>query len=284
MTIKEIHTKYLQTLKQIYSEGEASKMTEMIFEYTAQINKQQIIIKVEEELDETIEKQLQEALEKLLQHYPVQYIIGETWFYNLKFIVNKTVLIPRPETEELVFEAIQFLKNNDSKKVIDIGTGSGCIPISIKKNIETANIISLDISEAALDIAKKNAILNNVSIDFRQINFLNENDYKELGEYDLIISNPPYIPEQEEQIMDKNVTLHEPHIALFVPQQEPLLFYKKILSFAEKHLAANGKIMLEIHEDLANETAALFTAKNYSVEIKKDMQGKDRMLIIYRYP
>jgi release factor glutamine methyltransferase len=283
MTIKEIHTKYLQTLKQIYSEGEASKMTEMIFEHTAQINKQHIILKGEEELDETIEKQLQEALEKLLQHYPVQYIIGETWFYNLKFIVNKTVLIPRPETEELVLEAIQFLKNNGSKKVIDIGTGSGCIPISIKKNIETANIISLDISEAALDIAKKNAILNNVHIDFRQIDFLNEDGYEELGEYDLIISNPPYIPEQEELIMDKNVTLHEPHIALFVPQQQPLLFYQKILSFAEKHLAANGKIMLEIHEDLANETAALFTAKNYSVEIKKDMQGKNRMLIIYHY-
>jgi release factor glutamine methyltransferase len=280
MTIKEIHTKYLQTLKQIYSEGEASKMIEMIFEHTTQINKQHIILKGEEELDETIEKQLQEAFEKLLQHYPVQYIIGETWFYNLKFIVNKTVLIPRPETEELVFEAIQFLKNNGSKKVIDIGTGSGCIPISIKKNIEAANIISLDISEAALDIAKKNAILNNVHIDFRQIDFLNEDDYEELGEFDLIISNPPYIPEQEEQIMDKNVTLHEPHIALFVPQQQPLLFYEKILSFAEKHLAANGKIMLEIHEDLANETAALFTEKNYSVEIKKDMQGKDRMLII----
>jgi release factor glutamine methyltransferase len=282
MTIKEIHTKYLQTLQQMYSSGEASKMTEMIFEHIATINKQHIIIKGNEDLNATEEQQLLAALEKLMIHYPVQYIIGETWFYNLKFTVNESVLIPRPETEELVQEAILFLKNNSTKKVIDIGTGSGCVPISIKKNIETADIISLDISEAAIEIAKKNAQRNNVTIDFRLSDFLEEDSYEKLGQFDLIISNPPYIPEQEEIMMDKNITLHEPHIALFVPQNEPLLFYKKILLFAENHLAKNGKIMLEVHEDLANETAALFTSKNYSVDIKKDMQGKDRMLIIYR--
>jgi release factor glutamine methyltransferase len=284
MTIKEIHTKYLHALQQIYSIGEASKMTEMIFENIAKISKQQIIINCSEELNTNTENQLLDTLEKLLQHYPVQYIIGESWFYNLKFIVNENVLIPRSETEELVEEAILFLKNSLNKNVIDIGTGSGCIPISIKKNIETANVISVDISEGALDIAKQNALANSVIIDFKKTDFLDNTNWEGLGKFDLIISNPPYIPEQEEKIMDKNVTLHEPHIALFVPQNAPLLFYKKILSFAKNHLATQGKIMLEIHEDLAKETAEIFTVQNYCVEIKKDMQDKDRMLIIYRYP
>lgn len=283
MTLKEIHKKFIHALMQIYSEGEASKMTEMIFEYIAKINKQQIIINGNDIVDTDVENKLDSSLDKLLQHYPIQYLIGYTWFYNLKFMVNEQVLIPRSETEELVHEAIVFLKNSTGKKVIDIGTGSGCIPISIKKNITEATIISLDVSEEALAIATKNATENNVVIDFKLINFLEESSYGCFEKFDLIISNPPYIPELEEKLMDKNVTMHEPHIALFVPQEEPQLFYKKIVHFAENHLNDNGKIMLEVHENLAKETALLFTSQNYLVEIKKDMQGKERMLIICHY-
>ncbi len=282
MTLKKYHIKYVQTLMQIYGEGEATKMTEMIFEYVIKINKQQIIINGNDIIDTEVEDKLNSSLNKLLQHYPIQYLIGEAWFYNIKFIVYEQVLIPRPETEELVHEAILFLKKSSNKKIIDIGTGSGCISISIKKNISDADVTALDISEEALTIAIKNATANNVAINFKLINFLEESNYAFFKKFDLIISNPPYIPELEEKIMNKNVAMHEPHIALFVPQNEPLLFYKKIANFAENHLATNGKIMLEVHEDLANETAALFTKKNYLVVIKKDMQGKERMLIIYR--
>ncbi len=279
MTIKEIHTKYIKALKQIYSDGEASKMTEMVFECVAKISKKDIITLPKEIINVSIVRQLTNALVKLTQHYPIQYLIGTAWFYNLPFIVTKAVLIPRPETEELVYEAILFLKKNIGKKVLDIGTGSGCIPICIKKNIEIANVFSIDVCKAALAIAKKNADANNVEIGFKLIDFLADENYFEDEKFDLIISNPPYIPKQEEAKMDKNVTMYEPSIALFVPQHDPLLFYKKIIYFAEKHLAENGKVMVEIHENFANETALLFTAKNYVVDLKKDMQGKDRMLI-----
>jgi release factor glutamine methyltransferase len=283
MTIKEIHTKYLYALMQIYSKGEASKITEMIFEAMAKIKKHDIVLHGKNKIDTAVVATLDNGLEKLLQHYPVQYLIGKTWFYNLQFTVSKDVLIPRQETEELVQEAIAFLKENKSNKVIDIGTGSGCIPIALKKNIEDASVIAIDISEAALQIAQQNADANHALIKLKQIDFLDESNYTSFEKFDLIISNPPYIPAEEEKIMDKHVTQHEPHLALFVPQNDPLLFYKKIATFAENHLTNNGKIMLEVHEDLANETAAIFTSKNYAAIIKKDMQGKERMLIISHF-
>jgi release factor glutamine methyltransferase len=260
MTINEIYKTYLATLNQMYAAGEAIAITNIIFEYIAKCSKTDIIAKGNNQVDTAILKALQEALQKLLLHEPVQYITGEAWFYQLKFAVNKAVLIPRPETEELVLEAIQFLKNNPSKSVLDIGTGSGCIPISIKKNVPDAIVISLDVSEAALAIAKKNANANAVDIVFKNIDFLQEANYALLPTFDVIISNPPYIPENEKQQLAKN-----------------------ILIFAELHLHKTGCLFLEVHEDLANETAAIFKAKNYVVNIKKDMQGKDRMLVIYRY-
>lgn len=282
MTITEIYKTYLATLNEMYGAGEAVAITNIIFEHVAKYSKIDIIAKGNSKVDRNILKALQEALQKLLLHEPVQYIIGEAWFYQLKFVVNKAVLIPRPETEELVLEAIQFLKNAQSKKVLDIGTGSGCIPITIKKNVPDAAVISLDVSEEALVIASNNAEANVVDIDFKNIDFLQEANYVLLPTFDVIISNPPYIPENEKQQLAKNVTQYEPHLALFVPTHEPLLFYKKILIFAELHLHKTGRIFLEVHEDLTNETAAIFKAKNYTVTIKKDMQGKDRMLIIYR--
>jgi release factor glutamine methyltransferase len=283
MTINEIYKTYLATLSEMYGAGEAVAITNIIFEHIAKCSKTDIIAKGHDFVDTAILKALQEALQKLLLHEPVQYITGEAWFYQLKFMVNKAVLIPRPETEELVLEAIQFLKNNPSKKVLDIGTGSGCIPISIKKNMPGATVISLDVSEAALVVANTNAQANAVDIDFKKMDFLQEDNYALLPTFDVIISNPPYIPENEKQQLNKNVTQYEPHLALFVPTSEPLLFYKKILTFAELHLHKTGRIFLEVHEDLANETAAIFRAKNYAVTIKKDMQDTDRMLVIYRY-
>ncbi len=283
MTIKEIHNKYITSLKEIYSDGEANAITNIVFEHFCKMNTSDLIIKADETVPSEPLNNIEAALERLLKHEPVQYIIGEAWFYNLPFHVNNNVLIPRPETEELVHEAISFLKTSKGKSVLDIGTGSGCIPISIKKNIPSAIVISIDVSESALEVAKENASANNVEIVFKKIDFLNEENYESLDMFDVIISNPPYIPEEEKNSLEKNVTAHEPHLALFVPQNDAFIFYKRILSFAENHLKKDGKIFLETHEDLAKETAALFTEKNYFVEIKKDMQGKERMLIIYRY-
>ena len=281
MTIAEIHKKYIAALQTIYGEGEAIAITNIAFENILHLTKQNIITNGDEILDEKIEAKLNEVLSKLLTHEPIQYVVENAWFYNLNFKVNNAVLIPRPETEELVFEAINFLKNNNGKSVLDIGTGSGCIPISIKKNIASAEVHALDVSEAALYVAKENAIKNNVEIDFIKLDFLIEENYNQLDKYDLIISNPPYIPNDE--TLDDNVTKYEPHLALFVPENDVLIFYKKIVAFAKNHLADKGKIMLEVHENLAKETAALFSNNNYDVMIKKDMQGKERILIIGRY-
>lgn len=283
VTIKEKYNHYAASLKTIYSDGEAIAITNIIFEHFVKVNKSDLLLRGGETLSDELLYSLNIALAKLLTHEPVQYITNEAWFYNLQFYVTNDVLIPRPETEELVHEAIAFLKTNNGKNVLDIGTGSGCIPISIKKNIPTANVMAIDVSEAVLAVAKKNAITNNVEINFSAINFLDENNYIALESFDVIISNPPYIPEDEKNILDKNVTAYEPHLALFVPQNDALIFYKKILLFAENHLNKNGRIYVETHENLAKETAAIFVEKNYFVEIKKDMQGKERMLIIYRY-
>jgi len=283
MTIKEIQQQYLTELEKIYSLGEAAVITTMIFESIANISKQDLLLRPNVEIENNTEINLITALKRLQQYEPIQYVIGKAWFYNVAFTVNEAVLIPRPETEELVLEAINFLKLHESKNVLDIGTGSGCIPISIKKNIAGANVTSLDVSNDALKLAAKNASDNAVEISFLHLNFLEEKNHLALPKFDVIISNPPYIPENEKNNLDKNVAKYEPHVALFVPQNDPLLFYKKILIFAGDHLKKDGKIFLEIHEDFAAETANLFTEKNYQVIIKKDMQGKERMLIINQY-
>ena len=282
MTIKEVYNEFINGLDSLHSKGEAVAITNIVFEHFAKLTSSAIAINGNTEMEDPVLVQLREVLSKLKESIPVQYITGQAWFYNLNFEVNNAVLIPRSETEELVFEAINFLKNNEKKKVLDIGTGSGCIPISIKKNIPYAFITAVDVSKAALAIAKRNATANDVEIDFKELDFLNENNYSELASYDLIISNPPYIPELEKDFLNKNVVGFEPHLALFVPNNDRLIFYRKIVFFAANHLQQNGRILLEIHEDFSTETAALFLAEKYIVEIKKDMQGKDRMLLIYR--
>lgn len=280
MTFREIFSNYTKELRAIYSKGETSAITHIIFRHFAHLSKSALAVSGDNIADKGTAAALQESLEKLLKHIPVQYITGEAWFYNLKFKVNDQVLIPRPETEELVQEAINFLIGLKGKTILDIGTGSGCIPISIKKNVPDAEIISVDISPDALQTATENAAANNVTIDFRQIDFLDEETYRTLPVFDVIISNPPYIPENDKTTLDKNVMQQEPHLALFVPQNDSLIFYRKIFLFAKEHLTETGKIFLEVHEDYAKETAGIFNGDNYLTEIKKDMQGKERMVIV----
>jgi release factor glutamine methyltransferase len=223
------------------------------------------------------------VLEELKKGRPLQYIKGETWFYKYPFKVNESVLIPRPETEELVEWILNYIGSlptkNTSLKILDVGTGSGCIPITLKKEIPELQITSIDISTDALVTAKENAVSLQTEIEFRTLDFLNEASWNDLKMYDIIISNPPYIPLNEKETLSVNVRNHEPHQALFVPENQPLLFYEKIARFGKDHLNDHGMIFLELHQDHASETKKLYEEFGYkNVELRKDISGNDRML------
>jgi len=278
MTLNDVYRKYLSGLQKLYSEGEASKITSIIFESIAGYSRQDVIKSPLIQLKDSLVEKLYKCLQELLLHKPVQYVTGEALFSGIKLKVSEAVLIPRPETEELVSAATDFISQKKIS-VLDIGTGSGCIAIALKKNNASANITAIDISRDALEIAKENAIIQNTIINFLELNFLDENNWEKLGNYTLIISNPPYIPENERSLLDKNVSAYEPDLALFVAANEPLIFYKKITDFGKTHLKPGGRIFLETHEDYTKHVAAYFIKQDYTVVIKKDMFGKDRMII-----
>ncbi len=254
----------------------------MVFENILEADKLQLIKEPGLEVDKVRIENLQQALEQLKTYMPVQYVTGTAWFFKLEFQVTPDVLIPRPETEELVQEAVIFIQTAKKVRVLDIGSGSGCIPISIKNKIPGSVVTGIDISAAALAVAKKNALTHDTSIAWMELDFLDEGSWDNLMIYDVIISNPPYIPENEKEKLDKNVTAFEPGRALFVPDNEPLVFYKKIAAFGQSHLAEGGKIFMETHEDYVGQVAAHFTREGYEAMIKKDFYGKDRMVIATR--
>jgi len=281
MGIKELYRSYLLQLQQIYPLSEATVITDRAFETIANTKRSDLIKDPSKQLSNRTVQQLSTAFTALLQHKPIQYVLGEAWFYHLKFKVNEDVLIPRPETEELVELVINSRKSLiTDPHILDIGTGSGCIPIAIKKNMPAAVVSAIDVSEAALKIAKENAKQHNVQIEFIQMDILDESTWQQLPQYHVIVSNPPYIPKKEKEKLAKNVRDYEPHLALFVPDKDPLLFYVKIAALGRSHLNSNGKIYLEVHEDLAKEARALFLEHYSYAEIKKDMFGRERMLII----
>ncbi len=279
MTIKEQYHSFLQQIQIIYDLNEATVITDWVFESIAGIKRFDIIKKPNQRLVNLKNKEIELALAVLLQHKPIQYVLGEAWFYNMKLKVNEHVLIPRPETEELVQLVLNEGKHFKMPVVLDIGTGSGCIAIAVKKNMSQAIVTAIDVSRQALLVAKENATTQQCSIEFFKLDFLDESQWAVLPMFDIIISNPPYIPINEKEKMDNNVTLFEPHKALFVPDDSPLLFYKKIADFAGKHLNPNGKIFMETHEDFANQTAALFLQQFKEVTIQKDIFGKERMVM-----
>ncbi len=281
MTIKELYRNFLVQLQQIYSLGEATSITNWAFEKMISLKRSDILKNPDKVITSDAETSIQTVLQQLLQHKPIQYVLGEAWFYNLKLKVNEQVLIPRPETEELVAQLINDRKSKlTDPAILDIGTGSGCIPIAIKKNLPASIVTTIDISESALSLAKENAALHNTLITFRHLDFLNEKNWEPLPMFDIIISNPPYIPANEKEKLSKHVTLYEPHIALFVPNKSPLIFYEKIAAFGLTNLRPAGKIYLETYEDYANEVAALFRKNYETVVVKKDMNGKERMIFI----
>ena len=216
-------------------------------------------------------------IKRLLTNEPIQHIIGETEFYGLPFLVNSNVLIPRPETEELVDLILTQTKNNPLH-ILDIGTGTGCIPITLKSNLPLAHISAIDVSEKALETAIKNAVLNKVDVNFYQKDILT-NSLTDLPQFDIMISNPPYVLESDKLKMSKNVLDFDPELALFVEDTNPLLFYKRITTLAVEKLNQNGHLFFEIHENFGKETKQLLIDAGFtSITIVKDMQGKDRIV------
>jgi release factor glutamine methyltransferase len=282
MTYNKLYRSFLEQLQAIYNMQEASVITSWVFEKIARVKKMDFIKSPAMEPEINVADKLNLALQQLLQHTPVQQVLGEAWFYKMLFKVNNQVLIPRPETEELVNWLLDDYKKQAtfpaSFSILDIGTGSGCIAIALKKNLPAATLTAIDFSEGVLAIAKENALTNNVQIDFIQIDFLHEQLWVTLPCFDIIVSNPPYIPISEKEQLDKNVIAYEPHSALFVPDDTPLLFYEKIALFGRSNLKIGGCMYVEVHENYANQTAKLFEGYQYEVEIKKDIFEKDRML------
>ncbi len=281
MNSKELYRSFLVELQTVYALSEATVITDWVFENIAGIKKADLIKNPLQQIPAAIVKKLTEKKEELLQNKPVQYVMGNTTFYNMQLQVSNKVLIPRPETEEMTNHIINTYRFEQKQLgVLDIGTGSGCIAIAIKKNLPSSKVIALDVSEGALDIARANAITNKTNIQCTHFDFLDESRWPELLQFDIIVSNPPYIPLNEKEKMAKNVVDYEPHNALFVPDNNPMLFYEKIARFGRSHLNYNGKVYVETHEDYAKEVAALFAASNYQQVItKKDLFGKERMII-----
>jgi release factor glutamine methyltransferase len=215
-------------------------------------------------------------VKRLEKQEPIQYILGETEFYNCKIKVDTNTLIPRPETEELVDWVLDNTFND--ARVLDIGTGSGCIPIALKKRFASLEVSAIDISTKAIAMAKASAELNNVNIEFIEMDILDPN-VDALEEYDIIVSNPPYVLESDKEKMNQNVLGYEPHLALFVEDQNPLLFYKAIAKIGLEILAKNGLLFFEIHENFGAETIQMLKELGYqNIELRQDMQGKDRMI------
>lgn len=277
MTLQETYHSLQKQLSTLYDASEATNIANLVIEHVTSFNRLERLSNKNVLLEENQIHELQSITKNLLQHKPIQYVLGDAWFYEMKFYVNEHVLIPRPETEELV-ELVTSCKLPIAS-ILDIGTGSGCIPITLKKKLPKTNITAVDVSADALAVAKKNAVNLQAEINFKQLDFLNELVWNELNSYDIIVSNPPYIKQSESINMNKSVLAFEPHIALFVNDNDALLFYRKIAQFGKTHLNPNGKIFVEINEMLGNETIALFESYGYHTILKKDMQQKDRMII-----
>jgi release factor glutamine methyltransferase len=279
MTIQEANRYIFDQLKTIYEDAEAENISDWVIEHLTGTKKTDRIVHNKKLITSEQESQLQTILNRLLQHEPVQYVLNEAWFCGLKFYVDKNVLIPRPETEELVDWIITDCKFPINQlSILDIGGGSGCIPIAVKKRLGKADVWSCDVSPEALKVARRNAATLGISVQFIELDFLNKEQRSQLPSFDIIVSNPPYIPVKDKETMHPNVVMHEPSAALFVPDNDALVFYNAIAEFGKIHLNEKGSIYVEINESLGEATRLLFEAHGYKAVIKKDMQGKERMI------
>ena len=282
MTLQELKLKFLIDLDQIYPKEEILSFFFLLIHHKMGLTRAEIALNPNQIIPKEDLNFYLDALTELQDEKPIQYIIGETEFYGLTFNVNEEVLIPRPETEELVDWILKEFNEKKEPNILDIGTGSGCIAISLAKHLPEANIFGMDISKQALQTALQNANQNNVNVQFIELNILKPNVMMRAAKhlkFDIIVSNPPYVRELEKLEIKSNVLQNEPHIALFVSDENPLLFYDKIADFAKQYLTANGLLFLEINQYLAENMTTLLKQKGFkTIELRKDIFGNDRMI------
>lgn len=275
-TVFEIKQEIKKTLSSYYDKREIQSFIYIIFEYVLSYGKIDTEVKKEEKIDKDKCNNIFSIVNRLKEYEPIQYIIGETDFYDLVFKVNQSTLIPRQETEELVY---LIINENTNKKIsiLDIGTGTACIAICLAKNLNMADVSAVDISEKAIETAKENAILNDVKVNIFKEDILNiKNKHKK---YDIIVSNPPYIRNSEKSLMHSNVLNYEPHTALFVEDDDPLLFYRTIALFAQNQLKENGLIYFEINEAFGKETKEMLEELSFkNIKIIKDINERNRIV------
>lgn len=278
MTLQELKLNFFTELNTRYPATEIESFFYWLTQTYLKLSRLEVALQPEYKIEEIAIKNFQQATLQLKNHEPIQYIVGETEFFGFSFKVNPSVLIPRPETEELVAWIVEDFKNNkNSLKLLDVGTGSGCIPISLAKTLRQLEVTSIDVSAKAIETAKENADLNEVEITFLEQDILKVEKLEE--KFDIIVSNPPYVRELEKEMMQENVLQHEPGLALFVSNEDPLIFYRKICELAFNSLSKEGILYLEINEYLAKETVQLINEIGFSfVEVKNDIFGKARMI------
>jgi release factor glutamine methyltransferase len=277
LTIRELKSEFQDSLIDLYPSEEVQSFFSILSEEYLNLSRIETVLKPDTLLSDKNIEQFKNTIKRLKDFEPIQYILGKTEFYSLPFIVNQDVLIPRPETEELVDWIINDFKDTEKISILDIGTGSGCIGISLAYNIKNARVSVLDVSEKALSVAKENTLINKVDITFLKEDILKGNQLPQ--KYNIIVSNPPYVRISEKEAMKNNVLKHEPGLALFVENNDPLLFYEKIASLAQTYLLPEGCLYFEINEYLGNDMKQLLKNKGFKdVDIKKDMFGKDRMV------
>ena len=290
MLLKNYKTIFISELTSIYDEVEAESFFYLSLEKLYNLKRIDLALQPNFELTESEVDNWNNILDDLKSQKPIQYILGETEFYGLPFLVNENVLIPRPETEELVQLIIvesQMIKK-ETIRILDIGTGSGCIAVSLAKKLPHAEVFAIDVSEEALKVAQKNAEINQVSISFIQTNILETNNLTQLSTnnqqpttaFDIIVSNPPYVRHLEKDEIKKNVLDYEPHLALFVEDNDALLFYRKIAQLSKTSLTQNGKLYFEINQYLGKETVELLEELEYeNIKLLKDIYDNDRMIV-----
>jgi release factor glutamine methyltransferase len=280
MQIKKYRDYFIETLTPIYDAVEVESFFYLILEQYHQMKRIDLALQPESIFTEIQIEDWNKILAKLQQEIPIQYILGKTHFYGLDFEVDENVLIPRQETEELVEWIItnQQISKLKNQQILDIGTGSGCIAISLAKNIPAAKVSAIDVSEKALSVAQKNADLNQVDVTFIHQNILETEDLQ--ASFDIIVSNPPYVRNLEKAEIKKNVLAHEPHLALFVEDYDALIFYRKIAELAQKNLKENGQLYFEINQYLGKEMVDLLESMGFvEVALRKDIYGNDRMIM-----
>jgi len=271
-TLKEFA---LERIGEVYDAREARNVVNELFRHYLNFSAADLVVKANDTVSESQMLLIYKAAKRIAQHEPLQYVLGSAYFFGMDLHVNSSVLIPRPETEELVRCILDEIKPNNHS-VIDIGTGSGAIALALKKAQSSWNVCGVDVSKEALQVAQINSTELQLEVEWKEVNILEENLPE--GNWNTIVSNPPYIPVSEGSEIRPSVVEHEPHLALFVPENDPLLFYRRILELAN-NCETVKQVFFEIHENYANETLALGEQYHWKGELKKDMQGKARMLL-----